>query len=268
MNNDSPIKAILVTLLTAMICSSLVSAAVVVLRPIQLNNQLLERGRNIMTLTGLLPAGEFPGDEEMLDLFNSLDTRIVNIDEGRFDDTVDPLTFDMRRAANDPELSTGVPGGQDLASIGRRSRYATVYMVWNEEGLDRLILPVRGAGMWSMLYGYIALDSDFTTIAGMAFYEQTETPGLGDQITHEHWLEQWQGKQVYDDQGTALFNVSEGKVQPGSVHAPFQVDALTGATVTANAVTGLVQYWFGPHGYKGLLDQMKDHPPVRTEDKS
>lgn len=268
MSNDSPIKAILVTLLTAIICSSLVSAAVVVLRPIQQNNQLLERGRNIMTLTGLLPSGELPDDEKMLDLFNSLDTRIVNIDEGRFDDAIDPVTFDMRRAANDPELGTGVPGGQDLASIGRRSRYAPVYMVWNEDGLDRLILPVRGAGMWSMLYGYIALDSDFTTVAGMAFYEQNETPGLGDQITHEHWLEQWQGKQIYDHQGTPLFNVSEGKVQPGSVHAPFQVDALTGATVTANAVTGLVQYWFGPHGYKGLLDHMKDQPPVRAEDKS
>ena len=268
MNNDSPIKAILVTLLTAMICSSLVSAAVVVLRPIQLNNQLLDRSRNIMTLTGLLPSGELPEDEEMLDLFNRLDTRIVNIDEGRFDDTVDPLVFDMRRVANDPELGTGVPGGQDLASIGRRSRYAPVYMVWSEDGLDRLILPVRGAGMWSMLYGYIALDSDLTTIAGMAFYEQNETPGLGDQITHAHWLEQWQGKQVYDGQGTPLFNVSEGKVVPGSVHAPFQVDALTGATVTGNAVTGLVQYWFGPHGYKGLLDHMKEHPPVRTEDKS
>jgi Na+-transporting NADH:ubiquinone oxidoreductase subunit C len=174
----------------------------------------------------------------------------------------------MRRAVNDPELGTNVPGNEDLASIGRRSRYATVYMVWEGSELDRVILPVRGAGMWSMLYGYIALEADFTTVAGMTFYEQNETPGLGDQITHAHWLEQWQGKQVYDDAGEAQFNVSEGVVDPGSVHAPFQVDALTGATVTANAVTGLVRYWFGPHGYKELLDHMKEHPPVRTEAES
>ena len=54
MNNDSPVKAFLVVLLTAVVCSSLVSAAVVVLRPIQLDNQMLERSRNIMKLTGLV----------------------------------------------------------------------------------------------------------------------------------------------------------------------------------------------------------------------
>lgn len=268
MSNDSSLKAILVVLLTAVICSTLVSAAVVVLRPIQLNNQLLDRSRNIMSLTGLLPSGEAPGDEEMLELFKSLDARMVDIDLGRFDDTLDVNSFDMRRAVNDPDLGTSVPASEDRASLGRRSRFATVYMVWDGDELDRIILPVRGAGMWSMLYGYIALESDFSTVAGMTFYEQNETPGLGDQITHAHWLEQWKGKQIYDDAGEAQFNVSEGVVAPGSMHAPFQVDALTGATVTGNAVTGLVRYWFGPHGYKELLDHMREHPPVRTEAES
>lgn len=268
MNNDSSAKAILVVLLTALICSSLVSAAVVVLRPIQMNNQLLDRSRNIMALTGLLPAGEAPEDAEMLELFRSLDARIVDIDEGRFDNSLDANTFDKRRAVNDPELGVAVPAGQDLASIGRRSRYAPVYLVWDGNELDRVILPVRGAGMWSMLYGYIALEPDFTTVAGMTFYEQNETPGLGDQITHEHWLEQWPGKQVYDDAGQPQFNVSVGVVDPGSVHAPFQVDGLTGATVTGNAVTGLVRYWFGEHGYSGFLEHMKEEPPMRREDKS
>ncbi len=57
MNNDSPLKAFLVILLTALVCSSLVSAAVVILRPIQLNNQMLDRSRNIMKLTGLVEEG-------------------------------------------------------------------------------------------------------------------------------------------------------------------------------------------------------------------
>ena len=268
MNNDSPRKAVLVVLLTAIICSTLVSAAVVVLRPIQLNNQLLDRSRNIMALTGLLAEDEVPDDEEMLALFKSLDTRMVNIDEGQFDDSQDANTFNKRRAVNDPELGTSIPSSEDLASLGRRSRFAPVYMVWQGDELDRMILPVRGAGMWSMLYGYIALESDFNTVAGMAFYEQNETPGLGDQITHEHWLEQWQGKKIYSDEGEAHFSVSESVVQPGSAHAPYQVDALTGATVTGNAVTGLVRYWFGPHGYSGFLDHLKENPPSPAEDES
>lgn len=268
MSNDSPRKAILVVLLTAVICSTFVSAAVVVLRPIQMNNKLLEQGRNIVALTGLLPVGEAPGDDELLELLKSLDARVVDIDSGRFEDSLDPWTFDMRRAVGDPELGVAVPAGQDLASIGRRSRYAPVYLVWKDEALDRVILPVRGAGMWSMLYGFIAMEPDFTTVSGMAFYEQNETPGLGDQITHGHWLEQWQGKQIYDDVGVPRFNVSEGVVAPGSVHAPFQVDGLTGATVTGNAVTGLVHYWFGPHGYQNFFEQMKNDPPIRGEEGS
>ena len=268
MNNDSPLKAVLVVLLTALVCSTLVSAAVVVLRPIQINNQLLDRSRNIMALTGLLPAGEAVEDEAMLELFKSLDTRIADLDSARFDDSLDPLTFDLRRAANDPDLSTAVPAASDLASIGRRSRFAPVYIVWNDDTMERLILPVRGAGMWSMLYGYIALEPDLSTIAGMTFYEQNETPGLGDQITHGHWLEGWQGKQIYDHLGTPLFEVSEGEVEPSSVQAIYHVDGLTGATVTGNAVTALIQYWFGPHGYKPFLDELKEHPPVRDEGAS
>lgn len=268
MANDSPRKAVLVVVLTAMVCSSLVSAAVVMLRPIQLNNQLLERSRNIMALTGLLPAGETVEDEQMLALFRSLDTRMVDIDEGRFTTDVDPLTFDKRRAVNDPDLGTAVPSSQDRASLGRRSRYAPVYIVWQENEPQRLILPVRGAGMWSMLYGYIALEADYSTIAGMAFYEQNETPGLGDQITHPHWLRQWQGKRIYNERGEPHFAVSDSVVDPRSVQAPYRVDALTGATVTGNAVTGLVHYWFGPHGYKVFLDGLKSSPPQREEDNS
>jgi Na+-transporting NADH:ubiquinone oxidoreductase subunit C len=265
MSNDSPLKALIVVLLTALVCSTLVSAAVVVLRPIQINNQLLDRSRNIMALTGLLPAGEAVEDETMLELFRSLDTRMADIDEGNFDESIDPLTFDMRRAANDPDLSTAVPAGSDLAKIGRRSRYAPVYIVWDGDEMDRLILPVRGAGMWSMLYGYIAIEPDMSTIAGMTFYEQNETPGLGDQIAAPQWLAGWRGKELYDHVGTPLFAVAEGEVDPSSAQAAYHVDGITGATVTGNAVTALIRYWFGPHGYQPLLDELENNPPVRGE---
>ena len=264
MNNDSPAKAFLVVLLTAVVCASLVSAAVVILRPIQLNNQLLERSRNIMQLTGLLTEGVEPGDEETLTLFKSLDTRIVDIDEGTFDSTINADTFDKRRAASNPEISVAVPAEYDQASLGRRSRYAPVYLVWRENKLDRIILPIRGAAMWSTLYGYLALEADLNTVAAATFYEHAETPGLGDQITRPDWLAQWQGRQIYDAQGELRFAVSTGRVEPGSPAAQYEVDALTGATVTADAVTALVHYWLGPHGYQPLLNQLREQPPVQS----
>jgi len=267
-SKDPPKNALLVVLVTALVCSSLVSAAVVLLRPIQLNNQLLEQSRNIMQLTGLLAEGIETDDDEMLVLYKSVDRRIVNIDEAVFDEAIDPNTFNKRKAVNDPELGVQIPGGMDLASLGRRSRFAPVYMVWKDGGLERVILPVRGAGMWSMLYGYIALDSDLNTIAGMTFYEQNETPGLGDQITHGHWLEQWKGRRVYDEQGELRFRVSEGVVPDGSATSGFEVDAISGATVTGNAVTAMMHYWFGPHGYQEFLAALREQPPERPPEGS
>ncbi|MFC1796022.1 Na(+)-translocating NADH-quinone reductase subunit C [Pseudomonadota bacterium] len=258
MNNDSPIKAILVVVVVALVCSSLVSAAVVMLRPIQLNNQLLDRSRNIMQLTGLLPADAEVHDDEMLALFKSLDARIVDIDEAAFDDRLDPYIFDQRRAANNPELSAAIPVQFDHSGLGRRSRYAPAFLVWQDDEFERIILPIHGNGMWSTLYGYIALGSDLNTIDGAVFYEQNETPGLGDQVTRPDWLAQWQGRQIYDEKGDIRFKVSGGRVDPESSSAAFEVDVLTGATVTADAVTGLVQYWFGPHGFQPFLESLRE----------
>lgn len=262
MVKDTPLRALLTVLVTAVVCSSIVSASVVLLRPVQLNNQLLERSSNIVALTGQLPQGEI-SDDNLLALFKSLDARVVDIDEARLDSEYDAYTFDARKAAIDPELSVAIPAEEDRATLGRRSRYQTVYLVWKDGAVDRVILPINGAGMWSMLYGYLALEADFNTIAGAIFYEQNETPGLGDQITDRNWQAKWQGKQIYDHSGELLFHVAEGPVTEGSAAAAYQVDALTGATVTANAVTRLVQYWLGPHGYGPLLAQLRENPPAQ-----
>jgi len=259
MNNDSPLKAFFVILVTAMVCSSLVSATVVMLRPIQLNNQMLDRSRNIMKLTGLVGKGVTPGDQEMLELFRDMDMRIVDIDQAVFNTELDPLSFDQRRAASNPDLGVDVPAEQDLSSLGRRSRFATVYIVLRDGELERLILPVHGAGMWSTIYGYIALESDLNTIAAVTFYEQSETPGIGDQILRPEWLAQWEGRRIYDEVGDLRFAINHAKVEPGTSTWLYEVDALTGATVTADAVTSMIHYWFGSHGYRGFLDFLREH---------
>jgi len=258
---ESPLRALLTVLVTAVVCSSIVSASVVLLRPIQLNNKLLERSGNILQMTGLLPPGDDVGDEALLELYKSLDARVVDINSASLESAFDPFTFDARKAAADPELSVPIAPAQDLAGLGRRSRFRTIYLVWRDGALDRIVLPVQGAGMWSMLYGYIALESDLNTIAGVVFYEQAETPGLGDQISSIHWQQKWSGKKLYDEAGETLFRVAEGPVTAGSAAADYQVDALTGATVTANAVTALMRYWFGPNGYGPMLERMREQPP-------
>jgi Na+-transporting NADH:ubiquinone oxidoreductase subunit C len=268
LDNNSPQKAIIVVAMVALITSTLVSSAVVFLRPIKLNNQLLEKSRNVMKLTGLLTDGEIPTDDQMLSLFRSLDARILDMDTAGFSDEHDPDTFDQRRAVNNPELGVDILPANDLANLGRRSRFVTTYLVWENDKVKRIILPVRGAGMWSMLYGFVALESDFNTIAAATFFEHAETPGLGDQITRPDWLAQWRGRQIYGDSDSPRFAVSNGNVAENSILARTQVDGLTGASITGNAVTNLIQYWFGMHGYQPVLDKLRDKSLVRPEPDS
>jgi Na+-transporting NADH:ubiquinone oxidoreductase subunit C len=263
MDNNSPKKGIIVVATVALVASSLIASAVVILRPIQLNNQLLEKSRNVMQLTGLLTDDVVPDDDEMLRLFRKLDARVLNVDSAEFTAEHDANTFDQRRAVNDPELSADIPSESDSANLGRRSRFVTIYLVWEGGEFQRIILPVRGAGMWSMLYGYVALESDLTTIAAATFYEHAETPGLGDQITRPDWLAQWQGRKIYGADSSPRFSVSGRTVAEDSSLARYEVDGLTGATVTANAVTNLIHYWFGMHGYQPILKKLGGHPPTQ-----
>jgi len=262
-NNESPMKAVLVVMAVVLIAGSLVSFSVVVLRPIQVNNQLLDRGRDIIRLTGLWRGNEEPSDRETLDILKSLDVRTVDIDAGWFEPRIDPYSFDQRGAAGDPGLGIAVPPEWDTAGLGRRCRYAPVYLLWNPQGaLVRIILPIYGSGMWSTLGGYVALQADLNTVAGVSFYEQNETPGLGDQVGQPAWWAKWRGVKIKDEQGRIRFAVAASAPVSELSAAAYQVDTLTGATVTGDAVTGLMHYWFGPHGFGPFLDRLRIRPPA------
>jgi Na+-transporting NADH:ubiquinone oxidoreductase subunit C len=262
MNNDSPQKALLVVFLVALVCSILVSVASITLKPIQLRNQLVERSKNVIALTGLIADDAALSGDEILAAVEQLDIRVVDIASGEFAADIDAAGFDPRAAANDPELSVAIAAEDDTASLGRRSRFAIVYLVWNGDSLSRVVLPIVGQGMWSTIYGYIALEADLNTIAAVSFYEQTETAGLGDQIERPDWQALWRGRKLFDSQGKLRFRIGPGAINPNLPAAEYQVDGLSGATVTGDAVTRMVAYWFGPHGYKALLDRLTTQPPV------
>jgi Na+-transporting NADH:ubiquinone oxidoreductase subunit C len=262
--NDTPAKALLVVFSVALVCSVLVSISAVTLRPVQERNALVERSRNIIGLTGLVEAGEDLTNDEILDAVEQLDIRLIDINTGEFSDVVEVADFNPRTARNNPETSIEIAAGDDLANLGRRENLAVVYLVWSDGQLQRLILPVYGQGMWSTLYGYIALEADLNSIAAMTFYEQTETAGLGDQVQNQAWLAKWQGRKVYDASNEVRFRVAGSVVVAGSAAAQHQVDAMTGATVTGDGVTRLIQYWFGPNGYGPFIEQLRLQSPTQV----
>jgi Na+-transporting NADH:ubiquinone oxidoreductase subunit C len=223
----------------------------VLLKPAQEANKTLDRKRNILAAAGMLD--ESLGVEEQ---FATVSSRIVDLRTGKFSDDKNPESYNQRKAAKDPAISEKLSAVDDIAKISRREHYAIVYLVGGEDGqFDKIILPIHGAGLWSTLYGFIALESDGNTVAGLGFYEHGETPGLGGEVDNPRWKALWPGKEVYRE-GEAALGLIKGSVDSGSSDAPWQIDGLSGATLTSRGVSNLVQFWLGENGFALFLKNL------------
>jgi Na+-transporting NADH:ubiquinone oxidoreductase subunit C len=248
--NDSPAKTLAVTLAVALIGSILVAGSAVLLRPLQIANKEAERQRHMIEIARLLPGA---AEQLAAAVGIRLEGRVVELESGGYLPSIEPSRYDQRRAARDPEQSVEIPAALDIAGLKRRARHAVVYLVWQEGRRRLVILPVRGRGYGSMLYGYIGLAEDGNTVLGLAFYEHGETPGLGSLIDSPAWKVQWRGKKVRDAGGDIRLGVGQGRIMPDSPEAPYQIDGLTGATWTSHGVTNLLHYWLGEHGFGPYL---------------
>ena len=103
----------------------------------------------------------------------------------------------------------------------------------------------------------MALRDDLVTVQGFGFYQHAETPGLGGEVDNPRWRGQWPGKQVFGEQGDLAIRVLKGTVDSGSASAQLQVDGLAGATLTANGVNNLLQYWLGEDGFGPFIDNLR-----------
>lgn len=252
-SNDSTSKTLIVAFALCIVCSVIVSTAVVVLKPVQEINKTLDRKRNILAAAGMLVEGQSIDEQ-----FSHIQSRVVDLETGKFaDDAIDIDKYEQVKAAKDPERSEELTTEQDLAKISRREQYAVVYLVQDADGgVEKVILPIRGYGLWSTLYGFIALESDADTIAGIGFYEHGETPGLGGEVDNPRWKASWPGKQVYRD-GDVEIGLIKGTVDPAAAGAPWQIDGLAGATLTSKGITNLVHFWLGENGFEPFLINLR-----------
>jgi|TARA_B110000908_G_scaffold141762_1_gene169611 Na+-transporting NADH:ubiquinone oxidoreductase subunit C len=248
---ESTSRTVTVALVLCIVCSLVVSSAAVLLKDKQDVNKKIDRYTNILAAAGMLQADA--GIEEQ---FNELVTsRVVDLNSGLFTDEVDADSFDQLRSAKDRSISINLTSSEDIAKISRRENFALVYLVETDGQLNKIILPVRGYGLWSTLHGYLALEKDGQTVAGLGFYQHTETPGLGGEVDNPRWKALWPGKKVYKD-GNVEIQLVKGSVDPASDSADYQIDGLAGATLTSNGVTNLVQFWLGEQGFQKFLGKL------------
>jgi Na+-transporting NADH:ubiquinone oxidoreductase subunit C len=254
MGKEPAAKPFYSVLVLAFVCSALVAGAAVGLRPMQQENRQLDQKKNILRAADLYDKNK-PVDT----LFSVIETRIIELTTGEFipESQVSPESYNQLKAALSSDFGRSLDKKDDIAGLGRLEKYALVYLVRDDDKTEQVILPVRGKGLWSTMYGYVSLDDDLTTIRGISFYEHGETPGLGGEIDNKKWQAGWQGKKMYSPSDTIALQVVKGKAPTTGDNTQYRVDGLSGATMTANGVNDLMHFWFGEHGFKPFLDHLK-----------
>jgi Na+-transporting NADH:ubiquinone oxidoreductase subunit C len=253
-------KTISVALMLCLVCSVLVSAAAVGLKPAQVENARLDRNKNILVAADMYDAESDTADD-VAERFKDFDVKIIDLNKGNYldDDELktagipDRNAYDASQATKNQALSEDL-GDNDPAGIGRKPKYAKVYVKEDDAGKPELIvLPIQGYGLWGTIYGFLTLESDMNTIKGISFYEHKETPGLGARIEEPEWRAKWNGIHSYDDSG----EVATGVTKAGNSKENW-VDGISGATLTSRGVSNMIQFWLGEQGYKPYLDMLRE----------
>jgi Na+-transporting NADH:ubiquinone oxidoreductase subunit C len=276
MQTESPKQTMIVATCLCLVCSVLVSTAAVVLRPTQQIQKTLDIQKNILKVAGLYDENrkvdsQFKVVEPVLIELAGKRPRITDPSE----EGIDLKTYDPKKAAKKEHDSIEVSPPGALPQIARREIYTIAYEIKKEDGsLDQVILPIYGKGLWSTLYGFIAIDADGQTIRGITFYQHGETPGLGGEVDNEAWKAVWQRKSAFaasdiehaslDHLPIPTIQVARGQVTPETTQAEHKVDGLSGATITSNGVTSFVRYWLGPDAFGSYLHQLRTESAKAT----
>jgi Na+-transporting NADH:ubiquinone oxidoreductase subunit C len=234
-----------------LVCSLFVATAAVQLGPRQEANKLLDLRKKVLSVAALMEPGRDYSADEINELFETnLKARVVDLASGEYVDDVDPTTYDARKARRDPATSDEAP--TNAAKVRRIAKRGVIYLVQPGDEIEGVIIPVEGMGLWSTLYGYLALAPDSREIQGLTFYAHGETPGLGGEVDNPRWKALWPGRLAFDDNWEPAISVLKGRAGPVE-EDPYNVDGLSGATITSKGVGNLLQFWLGEHGYGPFL---------------
>jgi len=242
--NESFTKTLIVTVSLCLVCSIIVSSAAVFLKEKQVKNALLDKKKNVLFAAHLLKA-----DTDIEAVFANIERKFVNLDSGKFVEVENPQSFNQRKAAKSAVSSVAIE--KDLARIGRRSKVVPIYLVKNNSRVETIILPIHGKGLYSTLYGFVALESDKQTVVGLKFYEQGETPGLGGEVDNPKWLALWSGKKLLNAKGQPALTLV--KTIPKN---EYEIDALSGASMTTRGVQMMLDYWLSEQGFGVFLSRL------------
>lgn len=248
--------------IVCVLCSVMVSSAAVLLKSRQKANAVLDKQRNVLVVADLVKPGESVKADGIKALFEErVEIRLIDMETGQAAGEVqgiDPATYDQRRAAGDPATSFAAKANK--AAVARVPKYTAIYVIYPSAERDRpdlYVLPIEGLGLWGTLYGFLALEHDAETVHGLTYYSHKETPGLGGEVDNPLWKSKWPGRKAFDENGKPAITVIKGSAGPPE-EDPHHVDGLSGATITGNGVTFMLQFWLGEQGFGPYLASLRN----------
>lgn len=219
------VKSIVFALILCLVCSVLLTAASVGLRPYQRENVRVDREKNILMSAGLVATdADYTGRE------------------------IDQLFADYIRCLR---LS---PSGEILEETAFQEQMLQLYLNVAADGtIKNYIIPINTQGVWGPIKGYLAVEEDGETISGFTVYKHQETPGLGGEIEKRWFQKNFEGKKITNPAGDlVVVTVAKGRVAdniPADQQAHY-VDGISGATLT------------GKYLSRGLSDVLKEYEPI------
>lgn len=249
--NDTLSKTFLVVLLLCLVCSIIVSSAAVGLKDRQDANAALAMQRNVLNAANI-----DVGTGDVEELFAQR-VRTMRLNLETFE-AQEAGTEDIAQAADVDDMGETkrrLSGDEDIAGIRELEQRVTFYVAYEEDGetVRAYVLPIRGAGLWGMMYALLAIEPDGQTIAGLYYYEHGETPGLGGEIQNPRWASNFEGKKAVHDDGSVAIRVTKGANPEDN-----EVDALSGATITSDGVDDTFQFWLSEKGYGPYLAKLRE----------
>jgi Na+-transporting NADH:ubiquinone oxidoreductase subunit C len=221
------LRSILFALLTAVVCSFLLTAASAGLKPFQAENVEVDQKKNILKAVGWIQEDK-------------------------------KYSHDMIKkgyAASIQEVRIS-PDGVIVDEGESPEKILPVYVYMKNGQIASYIIPINSRGLWGKIMGYLALRNDGSTIAGFTVYKHNETPGLGGEIEKRWFQKNFEGKKILDRDGSFVsISIAKGALSPSFPEdkRPNYVDGISGATLTGKYLTA------------GLKDTLLDYEPVSVK---
>ncbi|MCK9255174.1 MAG: NADH:ubiquinone reductase (Na(+)-transporting) subunit C [Bacteroidales bacterium] len=217
MDTNSNKYTLIYSVVMVFIVAVLLTLVALSLQPRQQQNIEIEKKRNILATLNIETNAK--NAEELYEKFIVEEIAVNSL--GQILENIDVFNIDMKAELRKDSKDQILP----------------VFVAKTDDGNTQYIFAMSGKGLWGVIWGYVALKEDFTTIYGAYFDHASETPGLGAEIATKTYQNQFKDKVIFNENGDF---VSIKVIKGGAGDNPSAVDAVSGGTITSNGLSDML----------------------------